>query len=237
MIYHFISIGSLQVAPIDALERFVETDVFTWVDKEGTFIVSRFLSNPNQVEIVNSNVKELLKLGITYLSDTLLSEKNEPKNVMELRRDRDKRWKEIVGSTSNIFIENLKLQPSEAVDKFIVESFLPSVDKSMSPLLSNLLANPEQVDAATRQIKEVIKVTTQNLVSSKSSNTQNPLEVGTTKITDELNRQVDKYGEWTSSLIQDWNEFIADVNMTVKIESISVRFFFIDLRLMYVYSR
>ena len=210
----------MQVAPIDALERFVGADVFTWIDKEGTSAVSRFLSDQNQVEVVISNTKELLKLGISYLSDNIAPEKDEPKGFSGIRRDRDKRWKEIVGSISSIFINNLRLQPSETIDKFIVESFLPSVDKSMSPLLSNLLADPEQVGTTTRQIKDVIKVTTQNMALNQASSSKNSLQLA-----DELNKQVDIYGRWTSNLIQAWNEFIADVNTTVKIESLSVRSF------------
>ena len=42
---------------------------------------------------------------------------------------------------------------------------------------------------------------------------------------EELSKQVDFYGEWTSKFIQNWNEFVIDMNTAVKIEKLSVRFF------------
>ena len=91
----------------DALERFIGSDALTWIDKEGTSLLSRILTNQSQVEVVVESAKELTQLGISYLSDTMTSKKSESSNVLELRRKRDERWKLIVGNVSNIFIDNL----------------------------------------------------------------------------------------------------------------------------------
>lgn len=211
----------LQGVPIDAFERFVGTDVLPWIDRVGTPLASRLLSNSSQVERVIENAKELTILGLSYLSNKNSSERDGGIDSFQLRKERDKKWKMVVGNLSSILLENLRSQPTEAIDKFIVESLLPKVDRSISPILSSLLADPEKVGIATKQIKDAIQITAQSFIVNKYSTDRSPLKAGTTKITEELSKQVDFYGEWTSKFIQNWNEFVIDMNTAVKIEKLS----------------
>jgi hypothetical protein len=84
--------------------------------------------------------------------------------------------------------ENLQTQPIEAIDKYIVTEILPRVQKDISPMLENMVQDPEKVREVTSNIKKVIELGTlsENLLAMVPS---------TPKTTSSIIEQVDLVGK------------------------------------------
>ena len=147
-------LGNLQNTPIGVFEKFVGSEVLPWIDREGVQFINRFISNPSQSQKLVDNAKALVRLGF----DVFYQKGDSPQlpsgggngstrynGVAKNIEARDIEWNRIVREVSGIILENLRSQPTEAIDKFLVESVLPSVDQQISPILNNLLADPQQV--------------------------------------------------------------------------------------------
>ena len=84
-------------------------------------------------------------------------------------------------------IEQLNKQPLEVIDKFIVTEILPRVDNQLSPVLSNLIGDPNSVTQITRNIKDLIQVISVVITSDTQKKPQT--------LTDTVMKQVDIVGE------------------------------------------
>ena len=87
-------------------------------------------------------------------------------------------------------LEYLKELPFETIDKFIVNDILPKIDKELSPYLSKLMGNTEDVTAVTKNIKELIELTTMLMLGYQSntdnSSTSHPLHRTTATILEQV---------------------------------------------------
>ena len=97
-------------------------------------------------------------------------------------------------------IENLNKQPLEVIDRFIVTEILPRVDNQLSPVLSNLIGDPNSVSLITRNIKDLIQVISV-VITADSQNERRPAT-----LTDTVMKQVDLVGETVEEGAMDHRE-------------------------------
>lgn len=96
-------------------------------------------------------------------------------------------------------IENLNKQPLEVIDRFIVTEILPRVDNQLSPVLSNLIGDPNSVSLITRNIKDLIQVISVVITADPQ------YERRPTTLTDTVMKQVDLVGETVEEGAQTWD--------------------------------
>lgn len=114
-------------------------------------------------------------------------------------------------------IENLRTQPLEYIDRFIVGEILPKVDKELSPILSKLTTNPTQVKVITKNVKDLIQLISYLIFQpSYVSKIQTPLE----RTTSTIMESVDIVGQSVEDAVKEWNRIIEDLGKIVKAESI-----------------
>lgn len=112
----------------------------------------------------------------------------------------------------------LQTQPLEFIDKYIVKEFLPKIDRELSPVLSKLITDPQQVKQVTKNIKDIIKVGSKFLLTEQLPTT--PIERKTLSLMEQVSEQVDKVGETVEVAITDWNSLISQFNNFFKIDSV-----------------
>ena len=115
-------------------------------------------------------------------------------------------------------LEILQTQPLEFIDKYIVKEFLPKIDKELSPVLSKLITDPQQVKQVTKSIKDLIKVGSNFLLAEQVPTTT--IERKTFSFMEQVSEQVDKVGETVEEAITDWNSLISEFNNFFKIDSV-----------------
>ena len=74
----------------------------------------------------------------------------------------------------------------------------------------------------TNNIKDLIRVTSSALVTTKNTNPSiQPIKDTTKSISDSLITQIDKISSMTEYYITEWNRIVQDVNKGIKIESVT----------------
>ena len=74
----------------------------------------------------------------------------------------------------------------------------------------------------TNNIKDLIRVTSSALVTTKNTNPSiQPIKDTTKSISDSLITQIDKISSMTEYYITEWNRIVQDVNKGIKIESVA----------------
>ena len=102
--------------------------------------------------------------------------------------------------------ENLQSQPLEVLDKFIVTSILPAVDKELAPfLLKSMVGDTNQVKVIVQSLKDVIKL---SMVLLEKTATGNIQTVAPSLIAPSLLDQTTSTINKTTSTIIDQVDFV-----------------------------
>lgn len=117
-------------------------------------------------------------------------------------------------------IENLQTQPLEVIEKFIVKELLPRVDKELSPVLSKLITDPQQVTQVTQNLKDLIKLGSTLLLTENNKAPSTPIARTTVNIMEQINEQVDAVGQNIEEAFNYWNKAISSVSRIVKSDNI-----------------
>ena len=206
-------LGSLRVQPMDALDRYITSEILPWVETEGTTLLSRFVTDPVQVKVLVQSSKDIIELILlSFQSNT------SPNSGIK-----SKEWDRVFGSIGSALLKTIQSQPIEAIDRFIINDLLPQIDSQLSPLLSKLIADPAQVNIVVNNVKDLVKLGTNALtvqVDSSGNNLLEPVHKETTKFADRILEQVDTMGKTTENAVHEWNRIIGDFGKAVKIESV-----------------
>lgn len=207
-------LGSLRIQPIDAFERYISSEILPWVDIEGSSFLSRFVSDPEQVKALVQSMKDIIKL-------ILLSTQNDANTVDTGFQRRE--WERVLRSIGSVLLKTIQSQPIEAIDRFLLNDVLPQIDIQLSPLLSNLIADPAQVNVVVKNIKDLVKLGTNAItikVDNPGNNILEPAQKGTMTLTDRILEQVDNMGKKTEDAVYEWNRIVGDFGKSVKVESV-----------------
>jgi hypothetical protein len=162
-----ISSPDVEVIPVllDELlidESLVQKSPVLWAHQVGRKIV-RKVPDTALLGVLVLIASELLKRGLNSNSDTLPPLVREFANstIIELDAKLEKLssldWK--VDPFFKAELENLQTQPLEVIDKFIVTSILPSVDKDFAPfLLKYMVGDTKRVKTITQSLKDLIQL-------------------------------------------------------------------------------
>ena len=68
--------------------------------------------------------------------------------------------------------DNLQSQPLEVIDRFIVTSILPNVEKELTPFMNSMVGDTDKVKAAVKNLKDAIKGSMTMLEKTANENIQ-----------------------------------------------------------------
>lgn len=176
------SISSPALAPLDMLSEILEVEIVSqkspvlWAHQ----VVKRTVKKAPDKALLGVLVliaSELLRRGVNsdkYVLPPLLREIANNTSIeldMKLEMLSSLNWK--VDPFLKGEYENLQSQPLEVLDKFIVTSILPSVDKDLAPfLLKSMVGDTAQVKVMVQSLKEVIKISMLVLEKTATGNIQ-----------------------------------------------------------------
>lgn len=153
-------LSSLSTELID--DRTAPVSPVLWAHQVGKKVV-RKVPDTALLGVLVLIASELLRRGINTNSDTLPPVVREFANatIVELDAKLEKlsslEWR--VDGFFKEELENLQAQPLEVIDKFIVNSILPSVDKDFAPfLLKYMVGDAKRVKTITQSIKDLIQL-------------------------------------------------------------------------------
>ena len=132
-------------------------------------------------------------------------------------------WERVLRSIGSVLLKSIQSQPIEAIDRFLLNDVLPQIDNQLSPLLSNLIADPAQVNVVVKNIKDLVKLGTNAItikVDTPGNNILEPAQKGTVTLTDRILEQVDNIGKKTEDAVYEWNRIVGDFGKAVKVESV-----------------
>ena len=141
---------------------------------------------------------ELLRRGVNSNSETLPPLIREFANATIIELDlklemlSSLEWK--IDPFLKAELENLQTQPLEVIDKFIVNSILPSVDKDFAPfLLKYMVGDTKKVKTITQSLKDLIQLSMVLLEGTGTGSFQGPTSLDRTTST--IIEQVDLVGQ------------------------------------------
>jgi hypothetical protein len=204
-------LGNLRMQPMGALERYVSSEVLPWVESEGTILLSKFLNDRDQVRVLVQSAQEIIRL-------LLLSLQKNPSEGFPRQE-----WDRVVETIGSTLLNTIRSQPIEAIDRFMLNDVLPQIDNQLSPILSNLIADPAQVNVVVNNIKDLVKqgadaLKVDNVVGG--AETRGAMEKRKAKITDRILEQVDSIGRITEEAVNEWNRIVGDFGKSVKINTV-----------------
>lgn len=176
------SISSPELAPLDVLSEILEVEVVSrkspvlWAHQ----VVKKTVKKAPDKALLGVLVliaSELLRRGVNsdkYVLPPLL---REIANNTSIELDAKLEMLSSLDWKADPFLkgeyENLQSQPLEVLDKFIVTSILPSVDKDLAPfLLKSMVGDTAQVKIMVQSLKEVIKISMLVLEKTATGNIQ-----------------------------------------------------------------
>lgn len=168
----YSSISSSEEAPPDVSYLLVDImddkqgpkSPLLWAHQVGKRVV-RKVPDTALLGVLVLIASELLRRGVDSNSDTLPPVIREFANATiaeldaKLERLSSLDWK--IDPFLKAELENLQTQPLEVIDKFIVTSILPSVDKEFAPfLLKYMVGDTKKVKTITQSLKDLIQLST-----------------------------------------------------------------------------
>ena len=189
--------ANLDILSIDILESsiVIPKSPVLWAHQVGKRVV-RKVPDTALLGVLVLIASELLRRGVNSNSDTLPPLIREFANATIIELDAklemlsSLEWK--VDPFLRAELENLQTQPLEVIDKFIVTSILPSVDKDFAPfLLKYMVGDTKKVKTITQSLKDLIQLSM--VLLEGAGNLQGPTALD--KTTSTIIEQVDLVGQ------------------------------------------
>eukprot|EP01036_Dinobryon_divergens_P033756 gene33756-43624_t len=143
-------------------------------------------------------------------------------------------------------LENLQLQPWEAIDRFFLSDFFTKIELDITPTLSKLNGDPKKVKEITKNIKDLVKLLAVVLAGSRSGQTLDYIEYNTTFLrrysmvnstafslalpsstsssieytTNSILANVDNVSLGVEGVIVEWNRILDNLSKLVKAETL-----------------